>query len=300
MRRASGTLLLLAVLAGCGTSGGGANGRLQVVATTTQAADLARNVGGTRVEVKGLLRPSADPHDYEPRPSDARAVADARVVFRSGGDVDSWLGQVVGQAGGEATEMTLADSVRRRGDDPHWWQDPRNAELASGAIRRGLTKADPAGRRLYARNAAAYQRRLRRLDAGIARCIAKVPPPERKVVTSHDSLGYFGARYGVKIVGAVIPSLSSQAQPSARDVERLVGQIRREHVKAIFPESALNPKLERAVARESGARVAGTLWADALGPPGSDGHTYLAAEASNARRLVTGMTGGRLSCRLAP
>jgi ABC-type Zn uptake system ZnuABC Zn-binding protein ZnuA len=298
MRRASGIVLLLAVLAGCGT-GGGSNGRLQVVATTTQAADLVRNVGGTRVEVKGLLRPSADPHDYEPRPSDARAVADARVVFRSGGDVDSWLGQVVGQAGGGATEVTLWDSVRRRGEDPHWWQDPRNAELAVGSIRRALTKADPAGRRLYVRNAAAYERKLRRLDAGIARCIAEVPPPERKVVTSHDSLGYFGSRYGVKIAGAVIPSLSSQAEPSAREVERLVHQIRAQRVEAIFPESALNPKLERAVARESGARVAGKLWADALGPPGSDGHTYLAAEASNARSLVAGMTGGRRSCRLA-
>ena len=300
MLRAAGILLLLVAVTGCGSGAGDSGGRLQVVATTTQAADLVRNVGGGRVEVNGLLRPSADPHDYEPRPSDARAVADARVVFRSGGDVDSWLGRVVGQAGGGAAEVTLWDSVRRRGEDPHWWQDPRNTELAVGSIRRALTGADPAGRRLYARNAAAYQRRLRRLDAGIARCVGRVPSRDRKVVTSHDSLGYFGARYGVKIVGAVIPSLSSQAEPSARDVERLVRQIRAERVKAIFPESALNPKLERAVARESGARVARALWADALGPRGSDGHTYLAAETSNARRLVTGMTGGRRSCRLAP
>jgi ABC-type Zn uptake system ZnuABC Zn-binding protein ZnuA len=191
------------------------------------------------------------------------------------------------------------DSVRKIPGDPHWWQDPLNAVLAVGAIRDALTRADPAGHRAYARNAAAYDRRLRALDRGISRCIAAVPSGRRKVVTSHDSLGYFARRYGLRIVGAVIPSLSSQAEPSARDVERLVRQIRREGVKAIFPESALNPKLERAVARESGARVAGTIWADALGPEGSDGHTYLTATASNARRLVNGMTGGRSSCRLA-
>jgi ABC-type Zn uptake system ZnuABC Zn-binding protein ZnuA len=204
----------------------------------------------------------------------------------------------VKQAGGGATEVTLWDSVRRRGDDPHWWQNPRNAELAVGAIRRALTKADPGGRRLYSRNATAYVRRLRRLDAGIARCIARVPPADRKVVTSHDSLGYLGARYGVKIVGAVIPSLSSQAEPSARDVERLVGQIRAERVKAIFPESALNPKLEEAIAREAHAKVAGALWADALGPKGSSGATYLQALASNTRTIVLALSRGRVSYRL--
>ena len=299
VRRGLAALLVpWAVAAGCGGAGGGSEGRLDVVATTTEVADLVHNVGGERVNVQGILRPSADPHDYEPRPSDARAVADARLVFRSGGEVDGWLGGVLKQAGGKAEEVTLIDSVHRISEDPHWWQDPRNAVLAVGAIRDALTRADPAGRRSYARSAAAYDRRLRALDRGIAGCIASVPPADRKVVTSHDSLGYFAKRYGVKIVGAVIPSLSSQAEPSARDVERLVHQIRAEHVQAIFPESALNPKLERAVARESGARVAGTLWADALGPEGSNGHTYLTATASNARRLTSGMTGGRRSCRL--
>jgi zinc/manganese transport system substrate-binding protein len=305
MRR-FGTALLLAgalVVAGCGSSADD-GGRVQVVATTTQAGDLARAVGGGRVHMRTLLRANADPHDYEPRPSDVRKVGEADLVVRSGGDIDGWLGRVLEGAGGGAARITLIDRVRTlRTDgevDPHWWEDPRNSLLAVAAIRGALTRADPEGRAEFSRRAAAYEGRLRALDRGIARCVAAVPRSRRKIVTTHDSLAYFARRYGVKVVGALIPSLSTQAQPSARDVERLVGQIRRERVAAIFPESALNPKLERAVARETGARVGGRLWADALGPPGSAGDTYLRAMAANARALVEGMSAGSRSCGLAP
>jgi zinc/manganese transport system substrate-binding protein len=198
--------------------------------------------------------------------------------------------------------VTLIDSVHRirdEGDlDPHWWQDPRNAELAVRAIRAVLVRADPSGRPGYGRRAAAYERRLRLLDSEIARCIGGVPPSERRIVTTHESLRYLARRYGLEVAGAVLPSLSTQTQPSARELERLVSRIRREKVSAIFPESALNPKLERAVARESGAHVAQPLWVDSLGRPGSGADTYLRATASNADRLVRGMTGGRRSCRI--
>src|SRR5688572_22226347 len=117
----------------CGDDSG-PGGRLSAVATTTQAADLVRQVGGSRVHVEGLLRPGGDPHDYEPRPSDVAAVAGADIVFRSGGEVDHWLDDVIDNAGGDAEVITLIDSVRRFDDDPHWWQDPRNAVLAVEAI----------------------------------------------------------------------------------------------------------------------------------------------------------------------
>lgn len=291
-------ILLLAVVvfaAGCGDGEGG-GGRLGVVATTTQAADFARVAGGDRVEVRGILSPSSDPHDYEPRPSDARAVADAALVVRSGGDLDSWLGDLVDNAGGDADVLTLRDHVRTFGDDPHWWQDPRNAALAVKAIAEALAEADPGGAEGYRANARAYARRVRRLDAAIERCMAAVPARRRKLVTTHDSLAYFARRYRIEVIGAVIPGLSSQAQPSAGDTDRLVRRIRSEGVRAIFPESALSPELERAIAREAGARVGGALWADTLGPPGSPAATYLAATAANADALVRGFTGGRRGC----
>ena len=290
-------LIAAALLAGCGDDGA-TSGDRRVVATTAQVADLVRQVGGDRVSVEGMLRPGGDPHDHEPRPSDVAAVADVATVFRSGGEVDEWLGEVIDNAGGEAWVVTLLDSVAPLGDDPHWWQDPRNAARAAEAIRAELARADPAGRATYARNAARTTRALRSLDRRIAACVERVPRAKRRIVTTHDSLGYFARRYGIDVVGAVIPSLSTQAQASAGDVEELVQQIRRQGVEAVFPESAVNPDIERAIARESGAEIGDPLYADSLGAEGSRGATYVDALAADAASLVSGMSGGRVDCRL--
>lgn len=295
MRPAAIVLICALALSACSSTARPAG--VRVTATTTQVADMTRQVAGGRAEVDQILRPGSDPHEYEPRPSDALAVSHARVVLSSGGDVDAWLAGLLRAAGGDARVVTLIDSVPRNGDDPHWWQDPRNGVLAVAAIRDALVRADPAGAAVYRRNAAAYAARLRELDRAIARCVAQLPPARRELVTSHDSLGYYARRYGFRVVGAAIPSLSDQAQPSGAASERLVGQIRTLHVPAIFPESALNPKLERAIAREAHARVAGALWADALGPPGSSGATYAGALAANTRTIVSGLTGRPATCR---
>jgi ABC-type Zn uptake system ZnuABC Zn-binding protein ZnuA len=267
------------------------------VATTTQVADLVREVGGARVSVDGMLRPGGDPHDYEPRPSDVAAVARAKLVFRSGGEVDGWLDDVIGNAGGNAPVVSLFDSVERLDDDPHWWQNPRNGVRAVEAIRAQLSKRDPGGRTLYRRNAARVERELRRLDARIEACVKRVPPAKRKIVTTHDALEYFARRYGVRVVGAVIPSLSTQAQASAGDVQKLVEQIRLEGVEAVFPESSVNPDIERAIAREAGARIGDPLYADSLGAKGTPGDTYAGALAADAAALVRGMSGDSVSCR---
>jgi ABC-type Zn uptake system ZnuABC Zn-binding protein ZnuA len=295
VKRVSVLAVAVVFVAGCGDDAGSGGG-LQVTATTTQVGDLVRNVGGERIDVTTILRPGADPHDFEPRPSDAKALADSRVVFRSGGQVDDWLDELIEAAGGDELVVDLIDSVRRRGDDSHWWQDPGNAELAVAAIRDALIDADPAGAAGYRRRAAAYVRRLRRLDRDIARCMSRVPASKRKLVTTHDSLDYFARRYGVQVVGTVIPSQSTQAQPSGRDTERLVRQVREEGVEAIFPESQLNPRLERGLAREAGVEVGDPLWADSLGKPGSAGDTYVKSMASETESMVKGMSGGRLRC----
>jgi ABC-type Zn uptake system ZnuABC Zn-binding protein ZnuA len=314
-------LLAAVALVACGDDDGGSgSAQVTAVATTTQVTDLVRNVGGDRVSVDGILPVNADPHEYEPRPSDAAALADADVVFKSGGDLDEWLDEVVESAGGDAEEVTLIDSVETiegghahheeeeehaaeeeehadEGDtDPHWWQNPRNAIHAVEAIRDALAKADPDGRAGYERRAGAYIGKLRALDAEIERCMDQVPAAKRKLVTTHDALGYFADRYDVEVIGAVIPSLSTQAQPSAKDVDELVHVIREEGAEAIFPEAAVSRKLEQAISREAGAQVGGELWADTLGPAGSSGATYLDAMRANARTLAQGMSGGSVSC----
>ena len=306
LRRLTWLLACLAVpaaaaLGGCGNGGGSAGSGVDVVATTTQVADFVRNVGGRRVDVHQILAPNADPHEYEPRPSDVKSVADAALVVRSGGDVDDWLNDVIDNAGGDAPVLTLSEHVHARRDDagdvdPHWWQDPRNAELAVRAIQSALAKADPDGTAAYRRNAARYLDRLERLDRRTAACIDRIPPRLRKLVTTHDALGYYAARYGLEVIGAVIPSLSTQAQPSAGDIQRLVDQVKRTAVKAIYPESSTNPKLEQAVAGESGATTGAPLWADTLGPQGSSGATYIDSIAANTAAIVDGLSGGSERC----
>jgi ABC-type Zn uptake system ZnuABC Zn-binding protein ZnuA len=300
---------LAAVLAGCGGGGAGAArpGQLEVVATTTQVADFARAVGGTRAHVVQILHPNTDPHEYEPRPSDVRASAGAKVVLTSGDNLDRWMGNVIEQSGGHPKVVDLGDAVpvrlpgESRGPeasryDPHWWHDPRNAAAAVAAIRAALTRADPVGREAYARNAAAYLARVRALDRGIAACMGAVPAAQRKLVTDHDAFGYFAHRYGIAVVGAVIPSQTTQAQPSAGDVARLSRVIRRERVRAVFPESSINPKLAQAIARQTGATSDHTLYGDTLGPKGSGGATYLGMERANADAMVRGFTGGARGC----
>ena len=307
MRRSLALALTAATaLAGCGDEGGDAagtsGGGISVAATTTQVADFARQVSGDdRVRLEALVPPNADPHDYEPRPSDARAIAESEVILRSGGDLDGWLGDLVDSAGSDARRVTLIDAVDTiTGDDggepdPHWWQDPRNAVMAVERIRDAFVEADPEGRAEYERNAARYIERIRALDAAIARCMASIPEDRRELVTNHDAFGYFAARYDVAVVGAISPGLSTAAQPSAGDVRRLVAEVRANDVRVIFPETALDQRLERAIAEEAGARVGPALYADTLGPGDSEGATYLGALRHDAAAMIEGF-GGR--CRL--
>jgi zinc/manganese transport system substrate-binding protein len=295
--------VLVAALAACGEGSeiGSDGDRLTAVATTTQVADLTRNVGGDLVEVDAILESGADPHDYEPRPSDVAALADASLVIRSGGDVDEWLGDLIESSGSDGEVVDLIGSVETVGEgsetDPHWWQDPRNAILAVEAIRDALIEADPGHRQTYSDNAAAYVEELERLHSQAAACFERVPTARRKIVTTHDAFAYLAVRYGIEIVGSVIPSLSTQAQPSAKDVERLVSQIEDERVEAVFPESGVSERLEQALSREAGAEVGSDLWADTLGESGSAESTYIGAMAANVAALVDGMTGGELDCR---
>jgi ABC-type Zn uptake system ZnuABC Zn-binding protein ZnuA/ABC-type Mn2+/Zn2+ transport system permease subunit len=306
----AGATLVLGLLAGCGSSDSG-GGEVKVVATTTQIGDWVREVGGDAVSVDQVLQPNTDPHDYEPRPSDVEAAAGAQLVFVNGDNLDSWMGQVVSDSGGDAEIVDLGIVVPERlsgessGEeasryDPHWWHDPRNAEAAVREIEHRLIAVDPSQKRELQRNADTYVAKLRKLDSGIARCIDSVSASRRKLVTDHDAFGYFTNRYGIDVVGAVIPSQTTQAQPSAKDLSGLADLIEREQVEAVFPESSLSPKVADAIARQTGASADYTLYGDTLGPAESDGATYLEMEEANANAMVRGFTGGRRGCRLSP
>jgi zinc/manganese transport system substrate-binding protein len=310
---------LAVLVAGCGSDNdnNAATGqapsavpRIEVVATSTQLGDFVRSIGGAAVDVHQILKPNTDPHDYEPRPDDIEKTTGAKLVVTSGDNLDQWMAEIVKNAGGDPAQLDAGAGrpVTLPGEtsgpeasrfDPHWWHDPTNVAYAVGRIQAALVKADPQAKATIDRGAAAYQAKLKVLDAGIKGCIDQVPAAQRKLVTDHDAFGYFAKRYAIDVVGAVIPSQTTQAQPSAGDLARLAAVIKREHVSAVFPESSINPKLAQAIARETGATANHTLYGDTLGPAGSPGATYLAMEQANADAMVAGFTGGKDHCTIA-
>lgn len=305
-------------IAGCGVSSdnegsASADGEpkaVKVVATTTQLGDIVRSVGGSGVDVTQILKPNTDPHDYEPRPRDVQETAGAEIVFESGDNLDTWMRDVVSQSGGSPRVVDVGETVpvKLAGEpsgpeaseyDPHWWHDPVNVQVAVTTIRDALIRGNPTARTMYDRAAAGYVRQVKALDVGIRTCFAKVPAADRKLVTDHDAFNYFTERYGVEAIGAVIPSQTTQAQASAGEVAELSALIEREKVKAVFPESSLNPKLVQAIARQSGASAKYTLYGDTLGPRGSSGATYLGMERANADQMLRGFTAGASGCEIS-
>jgi ABC-type Zn uptake system ZnuABC Zn-binding protein ZnuA len=316
-RRRVRFLLLAAVaalvVAGCSGSGGGdddAGGTLRVVATTTQVADFAANVGGDRAQVTSLLKPGIDAHDYEPSPADIDAIARADVVLQNGAGLEEWLDDTIASSGftGPVVDTSQGVKLRKGGHaeeegageehageaevDPHIWQNPRNAQLMAANVERALAQAEPAAAADFQANLAAYTGQLQALDAEVERQIDGLA--NRKVVTNHDAFGYYLDRYGLEFVGSVIPSSDSSAELSGRDIRDLVAKVKATGVKAIFSETTLSPKAAETIATEAGVKVVtgeDALYGDALGPPGSDGDTYVKMIRHNTTTFVSNLSG---------
>jgi zinc/manganese transport system substrate-binding protein/manganese/iron transport system substrate-binding protein len=295
-------LLAALVVAGCSASGGGAagdpdgGGRLRVVATTTQVADLAANVGGDRVRVTSLLKPNLDAHDYEPSPADIDAIAHADLVLENGVGLESWLHDTIASSGFRGPVVDTSQGVRLRqvggAADPHIWQNPRNAQRMAATIEHALAAAEPADARAFQANLDAYTTQLQALDAEVQRQIDSLA--NKKLVTNHDAFGYYIDRYGLQFVGSVIPSFDTSAELSGRDVRDLVAKIKATKVRAVFSETSLPPRAAETIGREAGVKVVtgeDALYGDSLGPPGSDGDTYLKMIRHNTATIVGNLSG---------
>lgn len=256
---------------------------LRVVATTGILADLVRQVGGERVEARSILPANADPHDFEPAPADLAAAEAAGVLVRHGLGFDAFSEALLAVVAEGVPVVTATDGIPllvrerdgRREADPHVWFDPRRASQMIDNITTGLIAADPDGETTYRERAAAYKEQLARLDAAIEAAIGTIPPDRRKIVTNHDALGYYADRYGLEIVGTVIPGLETTAEPSAADVAALLETIAAEGVRVVFAENTTSPVLAEQLAAEAGIAVVDDLYTDSLGEPGSGADSYL-------------------------
>lgn len=315
VRRTLAALVAAAALTavGCSSTDAGQpdGAALAVVATTPVVADLTRVVGGDRVAVTQVVKPGVDPHDYEPSPADVQAIADADLVVKNGVGLESWLDDTVSAAGysGTVVDTSAGVTVRAGGHDeegggggegdagdPHIWHDPTNAAIMVGDIEKALVEQDPDGAEGYRSRATAYRAQLTALDTRNKARIASIPAAQRKLVTNHDALGYYCARYGLEFVGSIIPSFDSAAELSGSQLSELVARIKQTGAPAVFSEASLPPQTAETVAREAGVTlVTGeeSLYADGLGPEGSPGATYLGAERHNTDTIVKAL-GGRV------
>lgn len=283
---------LIAALLGAGNAV--AQERVKVVATFSILADLVKNVGGERIELTSLVGPNGDAHVYAPSPADAKKVTEAKIVFVNGLGFEGWIDRLVKASGSKATLAVASRTLKTRksGDshghghadaDPHAWQSVANAKIYVGNIRDALSVADPAGKDVYAKNATTYLSRLDALEREVREAVGKVPADRRRVITTHDAFGYFQDAYGIEFVAP--QGVSTEAETSARDVAKIIAQIRRQKIPALFLENISDSRLLNRIASETGAKIGGTLYSDALTPENGDAPTYIDMIRHNIKTL---------------
>lgn len=289
-----------------------AQDKLPMIASFSILGDFARQVGGDRVTVTMLVGPNGDAHVFQPAPSDAKKLAAAKVVLVNGLGFEGWIDRLV-KASGTKGEIVVATSgvaprqmeeeeghdghahnakpAHDHGEtDPHAWQSVANAKIYVANVRDGLIAADPAGKATYEANAAAYTAKLDALDARVKETVAAIPEAKRRIITSHDAFGYFGAVYGIEFIAP--QGVSTEAEASAKDVGRIIRQIKAEKIPAVFLENVTNPRLVERIAKESGAKVGGQIFSDALSDAGGPAGTYIAMMKHNISQIEKALAAG--------
>jgi zinc/manganese transport system substrate-binding protein len=295
-------LAALALTAMLHSAPASAQEKVKAVATFSILADLVKNVGGDRVEITSLVPVNGDAHVYAPSPADAKKLADAKVVFTNGLGFEGWIPRLVKSSATKAAVVVATKGVKplktdEKGHghghdhadaDPHAWQSVANAKIYVANIRDALVAADPAGKATYEANASAYTGKLDALQAEVKDQVAKIPADRRRVITTHDAFGYFKAAYGIDFVAP--QGVSTESEASAKDVAKIIGQIKKQKIPAVFLENVSDPRLLERIAKESGAKIGGTLYSDALTDEKGAAPTYIDMMKHNIRTLGAALT----------
>ncbi|CAN5240769.1 metal ABC transporter substrate-binding protein [soil metagenome] len=262
--------------------------KINVVASFSILADFAKNVGGDRVDVTSLVGVNGDVHVYTPSPQDAKKIADATLVVINGLGLEGWLPRLVQSSGSKATIVTATNGIAPRKldghADPHAWQSVGNAKIYVTDIRDALIGANPAGAEIYKANADAYLAKLDALEVDVRAAVAGIPEAHRKVISTHDAFGYFAAAYGIAFIAP--QGVSTEAEPSARDIAAIIKQVRSAKIPAVFLENISDPRLMRRISAETGAKIGGTLFSDGLTEENGDAPTYIDMVRHNIKALT--------------
>ena len=299
-------LLILLALAALGAGAPAkAAGEVKVVASFSILADLVRQVGGDRVKVVSLVGPNADAHTFEPKPSDASQLTQAKLIVVNGLGLDGWMDRLRKASGTKAPVVVASKGVKpieaeedEHGHenaagpahrfDPHAWQNVANAKLYVVNIRDALIQADPNGRATYEANDTRYRAALDQLESDVKAAIARIPPDKRKIITSHDAFGYFAKAYGLQFIAP--QGVSTEAEPSAKDVAKMIRQIRSQKIPAVFLENVTDVRLIEQIAKESGAKIGDKVYSDALSEPSGPAGTYIDMMRHNIRAFSAALT----------
>lgn len=278
------------------TAGAQAADKVKAVASFSILGDMVKQVGGDRVEVTTLVGPDGDAHVYEPTPADAKNLAAANILFVNGLGFEGWMDRLEKSSGFNGKTVVASTGVTSRQmveddkkiTDPHAWQSLENGKLYVANIRDGLIAADPEGKAEYEANAAKYLDALTQEDEAVKAAMANLPPERRKIITTHDAFGYFGAAYGLEVIAP--EGVSTESEASAKDVAKIIRQIRAQHIPAVFVENITDRRLLDQIANETGSKIGGTLYTDALSPPEGPAPTYLDMFHHNLEELTQALS----------
>ncbi|WP_128923401.1 metal ABC transporter solute-binding protein, Zn/Mn family [Bradyrhizobium guangxiense] len=265
--------------------------RLNVVASFSILADFVRNVGGDRINLTTLVGADSDVHVYTPPPADAKRVAEAKLVIVNGLGLEGWLPRLVQSSGSRATVVTASAGIAPlklgSGADPHAWQSVPNARIYVTDIANALAAADPDDADFFRTRAKAYLEKLETLDREVREAVARIPPDRRKVISTHDAFGYFSAEYGIQFIAPL--GVSTETEPSARDIAAIISQIKAQKIPAVFLENISDDRLIRRIAAETGSKVGGTLISDGLTGEKGPAPTYIDMVRHNIKALTSAL-----------
>jgi zinc/manganese transport system substrate-binding protein len=291
MRHPKAWLILLALVVSATLSPARAQDRLNVVTSFSILGDFVRNVGGERVSVTSLVGPDGDVHVYTPAPADAKTIADAKLLVINGFGLEGWLPRLLQASGSKASIVTATQGIAplKLGSDadPHAWQSVANAKIYVTNIRDALVAADPGDAGVFKANAENYLTKLDTLDREVRQAIAQIPPGRRKVISTHDAFGYFAAGYGIEFIAPL--GVSTESEVSARDIAKIITQVKKSGIPAVFLENISDDRLMRRISAETGARVGGTLYSDALTDEKGVAPTYIDMVRHNIKALTSAL-----------
>ena len=287
-------LILAALLAV--PQGASADDKMKVAASFSILGDMVKQVGDDRVDVVTFVGPNGDAHVYEPTPADAKALSESKILFINGLGLEGWMTRLENSSGFKGKVVTASTGVNPRKmvedektiTDPHAWQSLANGKIYAANIRDALIAADPAGKATYEANAKKFIDGMTAMEANVKAAVAKMPPERRKIITTHDAFGYFGSAYGMEFIAP--EGVSTESEASAQDVAKIITQIKKEHIPAVFLENVTDSRLLDQIASETGAKIGGTLYSDALSPPDGPAGTYLDMFRNNIDTLSTALS----------